>query len=334
MRAVAIISGRPEVVERAIPEIGLTDVLVEVERCGICGTDLHMPHRPEAEGLVPGHEIGGRVARLGPGATGLRRGQRVAVLPSARCGHCGPCRRDEVQLCLNQWSVALGFGRDGGYAEYVAVPASSCFVIPESMTAAQAALVEPYSVALHGVNLGSPRAGDSAVVVGAGPIGLLAVAALIGKGITDVTVVEPKQARADAALRLGAAKVVQDVADVPDGESGDCSVVLECSGVRGLVQEAIRVARPGGTVVVLGVPAEGELVSLVPRPWLRKEVGLKPSIWYTIRDFEEARAQLESGAVPTDVLGVAVRPLDQVAETFATIRTSELIKVQLDPTLR
>src|SRR5437899_1890234 len=141
MRAVAIIGGRPQVVDRPVPAPGPHDVLVQVERCGICGTDLHMPHRPEAEGLVPGHEIAGSVAAFGEQVTGVAIGQAVAVLPSSRCGECSACVRGDVQLCERQWAGALGFGRDGGYAEFVVVPESSCFPLPDGMTASQAALV-------------------------------------------------------------------------------------------------------------------------------------------------------------------------------------------------
>lgn len=333
MRAVAIVDGAPRPVERPMPAVGDDDVLVAIERCGICGTDLHLTHRPEAANIVPGHEVAGLVADLGRNVVGLAEGQRVAVLPSARCGVCPPCRRGEVQLCLNQWAGALGFGRDGGYAQYVAVPASSCFPVPDGMTAEQSALVEPYSVAIHGVNLGEPHPDDEAVVIGAGPVGLLAVAALLERGVSQITVVEPLATRAAVAAKIGATTVLSDVSELPDGEQSDRSLVLECSGASGLVEQSIRVARGGGRVVILGVPSAGELISIRPRGWTRKEVTVVPSIWYTIDDFGEAMSRISAGRLRPELLGVEVRSLDEVADTFAEIPTGSLVKVQLDPAL-
>lgn len=331
MRAAAIVDGKLEIVDRAVPAFGPHEVLIAIERCGVCGTDLHLPHRPEANSLVPGHEVAGVVADLGAEASGLRLGQRVSVLPSARCGICPPCRRGDVQVCLNQWSGALGFGRDGGYAEYVAVPVTSCYPTLNGMSAEHAALVEPYSVAIHGVSLGAPRPGDEVVIVGAGPVGLLSIAAAKARGVESVTVVEPSARRAQAAADFGATSVLHDVSELDDGESSERSVVLECSGAPGMVEQSIRVARVGGTVVILGVPSAGEIISIKPRGWTRKEVTVSPSIWYTLDDFTTARRRIAEEGVTPSMLSVQVRPLSQVADVFAEIPTGSLVKVQLDP---
>jgi NADPH2:quinone reductase len=292
-----------------------------------------MPHRPEASGLVPGHEVAGVVADHGRNVRGLAEGQRVAVLPSARCGVCEPCRRGEMQLCLNQWAGALGFGRDGGYAQYVVVPATSCYPVPAGMTSVQAALVEPYSVAIHGVNLGQPEPADEVVVIGAGPVGLLSVAALVERGVSQITVVEPMARRATAAAKFGATTVLQDVSELSEGDQTGRALVLECSGASGLVEQSIRVVRSGGRVVILGVPSVGERISILPRGWTRKEVTLVPSIWYTTADFSEAMRRIAAGRLDPDMLGVRVRGLAEVSETFAEIPTGSLVKVQLDPSL-
>jgi threonine dehydrogenase-like Zn-dependent dehydrogenase len=199
------------------------------------------------------------------------------------------------------------------------------------MTAEQSALVEPYSVAIHAVNLGAPGPGDEVVVVGAGPVGLLTIAALAAQGISQITVVEPSATRAAVASRLGAGTVLSDISELSDGETTERSLVIECSGASGLIEQSIRVARMGGRVVILGVPSVGEVISLSPRGWTRKEVGLIPSIWYTIADFEQARDRIAAGTLGPGLLEVEVRPMSTAAEVFDEIATGTLVKVQLDP---
>ncbi|MFD6517705.1 zinc-binding dehydrogenase [Rhodococcus sp. NPDC060176] len=332
MRAAAIVDGKLTLVERPIPQVGPADVLVKIERAGVCGTDLHMPHRAEAEGIIPGHEVSGTVTEIGTDVDAIAVGQRIAVMPSARCLTCDACLRGDVQLCYRQWEGALGFGRDGGYAEYVTVPAASCYPLPDGMSWAHAALVEPYSVALHGVNQASPKPTDAAIVIGAGPVGLLVTAVLAARGLTDITVVEPSELRASTAKRLGATTVLNGTESLPDGDTGNCALVVECSGADGLVQESVRLCRAGGTVVILGVPTEGRMVSLQPRKWLRKEISLKPSIWYTIDEFKSALETLAVSDLTDEALGLSTRRLDEAPDTFAEIPAGHLVKVQFDPT--
>lgn len=332
MRAAAIVDGKLTLVERPMPDIGPTDVLVRVERAGVCGTDLHLPHRTEAQGIVPGHEVAGTVARTGDDVVSVEVGQRVVVMPSLRCMACDACLRGDVQLCHRQWDTALGFGRDGGYAEFVAVPAQTCYPMPDGMSWAHAALVEPYSNALHAVNIASPGPSDAAVVTGAGPLGLLVTAVLATRGLTDITVVEPSELRAATAKRLGATRVVASTDELPDGDLGTCAVVVECSGADGLVEEAVRLCRAGGTVAILGVPKEGHHISIAPRKWMRKEVCVRPSIWYTIEEFKAAIQFLSVSGPADDVLGLTTRALHEAPETFAEIPTGLLVKVQFDPT--
>ncbi|WP_309630915.1 alcohol dehydrogenase catalytic domain-containing protein [Nocardioides zeae] len=312
------------------------EAMIRVERSGICGTDLHLVHRSESEGLTPGHEVAGTVVDLGPathGSAGLEVGARVAVLPSARCGACGPCVRGEEQMCTEQWNNALGFSRPGGYAELVTVPVSSCFRLADSTSFAQGALADPYAVALHGSSLAGLRPGDACVVLGAGAIGLFVVAALVAGGITDVTVVEPVPARAEAALALGAARAVSSSEQLTEATAPDVAAVLECSGADGLVVEAIRIVRHGGTVVVVGVPPEGRTVDLPPRPWMRKEVRLVPSIWYRVSDFARAVTDIGEGALDRFLAlphALEVRPLSDAPAWFDGAGGGAL-KVQLDP---
>jgi threonine dehydrogenase-like Zn-dependent dehydrogenase len=170
------------------------------------------------------------------------------------------------------------------------------------------------------------------VVIGAGPLGLLVTAVLAARGLTDITVVEPTELRASTAKRLGATRVLGDSEGLPDGDTGNCAVVVECSGADGRVEEAIRLCRAGGTVVILGVPKEGRVISVSPRKWMRKEISLKPSIWYTIDEFRSALVTLANGGLTDDALGLSTRRLDEAPSTFAEIPAGQLVKVQFDPT--
>lgn len=149
MRAVAMgPHGKLHVVDKPEPEPGPDDVVIAVERCGICGSDLHLRTSGMCPpGAVMGHEFAGRVAATGDQVRGLTEGQRVAVLPAGRCGVCRPCREGRDELCGDQLRVSLGLGiNDGAYAEYVSTGAATCFPLPEGMTWDQGALVEPYAV--------------------------------------------------------------------------------------------------------------------------------------------------------------------------------------------
>src|SRR5205823_6000953 len=140
-------------------------------------------------GAVMGHEFAGRVAQRGDGVDELAEGQRVSVLPALQCGMCDMCKAGKGQLCANQAGTALGLGtNDGAYAEYVRVPALSCYPLPDGMTAERGALVEPYAVGLHAVRRSRATKDTPVGIIGAGPIGLMTLAALRAEGIEHIAV--------------------------------------------------------------------------------------------------------------------------------------------------
>ena len=337
MRAVVTTpAGTLDVEERPRPDPGPDDVVIAVDRCGICGSDLHM----KTAGLLPpgavmGHEFGGRVAAAGSAVRGLAEGDRVAVLPCARCGVCRPCREGRTQLCTDQWRTALGLGfNDGGYAEYVRTPARACVPLAPAMTAEQAALVEPYAVALHAVRRSKAHPGAVVGVIGAGPIGLLTLAALRAKGVETVAVAERSATRADAARAMGATAVTGDASGLPGALDAEVDVVFECAGTVTTPQAALETVAVGGEVMLVGVTGPADQLALSSVLWIIKEIDVRASIAYTDEEFAEAVDAVARGAVDASRLVSAVRPLEDADAAFADLTGPEPpLKVLLSPQL-
>jgi 2-desacetyl-2-hydroxyethyl bacteriochlorophyllide A dehydrogenase len=329
MRAVVVADARVEVANLPDPTPGDGEVVIAVERCGICGTDLRLPENPRVQGLVPGHEIAGRIVDIAPHVAGLRLGTLVAVKPSDPCGYCGPCRREEPNSCPNQWPTHIGLARNGGYAEYLSAPSRNVVVVPDGLTAADAALAEPFAVALHGISLAPTPAGTTAAVIGAGPLGLLITVALLTRGV-DVTVVEPRPARAAAARSVGATFVHSSTLELEEGSYGATSLVLECSGAAGMAAEAVRLVRTGGSVILMATTSQP--LTLESGSWLRKEVAVRPSIGYSMTDFKAGMQAVAAGIVSPALLSTEERPLEEAQASFDALRDGEAVKIQLNPT--
>lgn len=336
MRAAAVATGGGlEIVDKPEPVPGVGEVVVAVERCGICGSDLHL----RASGMLPagavmGHEFGGRVVAQGPHAAGPAVGTLVSVLPARRCGTCEACTGGRSNLCQLQLATSIGLGwNDGGYAELVVVPASSCHVIPPATTSAQAALAEPYAVALHALARSRVRndSGLAVAVIGAGSVGLMCVAALARAGVDRLAVAEPRAARAAAATAMGAA-AFERAADVTTALGRPPDVVFEATGVADAPGQAVELAATGGQVVVLGAGAPGGLVPMPGLLWVLKEVDVVPSIAYTDAEFAEAAAAVALGAADMVAARAQHRPLAQAEQALDDLGKPDApVKVLLDP---
>ena len=336
MRAAAMTpEGHVEVEERAEPTPGPGEVVVEVERCGICGSDLHL----RSSGLLPvgavlGHEFAGRVVGGDPTRREPAHGARVAVLPARRCGACPACLDGRDNLCPAQITTAIGLGlHDGGYAERVVVPVASCHALPDEVTPERGALVEPYAVGLHAVGRSRVTADrDLAVaVIGAGSVGLMCVAALQREGIARVVVAEPRRGRAGVAASMGASVV--DRAEAISGVLGrPPEVVFEAAGSAATPARAVEVTAAGGQVVLLGVLGPGQPMEMPGLLWVVKEVDVVPSIAYTAREFAAAVAAVADGAVDAVVAASEVRPLCDAERSFGDLaRPDGPVKVLLVP---
>jgi threonine dehydrogenase-like Zn-dependent dehydrogenase len=250
--------GRLDITERARPELlRPDDVVLAVEMCGICGTDLKILELPQAHpatpGVILGHEILGVVVEVGPEA-GLNPGDRVVVAPNIGCGVCVYCRRGLPNQCPKM--TTIGIYEDGGMAGRVRVPASVCHRISSSVPAEVAVLAEPLSTVANGVRLANAFPGETAVVLGAGPAGLMFTALFAAAGAHVITV-EPAVPRAQLARTLGAeetldprdADVVAEVLELTDGIGADIAV----DAVGSQLATVLRVVRPAGRVVLFGM---------------------------------------------------------------------------------
>ena len=335
MRAVAYVDGALQVVDKPDPSPGPDEVVVAVERCGICGSDLHL-HRSGMlpPGAVMGHEFAGTVVGLGDEAIGVVEGTRVAVLPTVRCGTCRTCVEGRDAICLTQGARALGLGAlDGAYAEYVAIAAQSCFPMPPGMTPEQGALVEPYAVGLHAVRRSRTTAPGAKVgVIGAGPIGLMTLAALRASGVEDVAVAERSPTRAQLAAAMGATAVVDDADNLSGALDGELDVIYECAGVPAAPQSAMFQVRPGGEVVLVGITDPDQPLQLLSFLWIIKEVDVIGCLGYSSAEFAEGVAAVAGGVVDPELMVSEVRPLDAAQASFDDLlQPGGPIKLLLDP---
>ena len=209
-----------EIADLPTPSAGAGEVLIRVGACGICGSDVHGYDGSSGRRIPPivmGHEAAGRIAAVGAGVTGLVEGDRVTFDSTIYCGACGYCKRGEVNLCDHRQVLGVScvdYSRAGAFAEFVAVPARVVYKLPESISFAEAAMLEAVAVAIHGVSLAKISAESTALVVGAGTIGVLTLQALRAAGCKRVLVSDVDETRLKMAKELGAADVLLADKDV------------------------------------------------------------------------------------------------------------------------
>jgi 2-desacetyl-2-hydroxyethyl bacteriochlorophyllide A dehydrogenase len=337
----AAVLQRPGVVvveERPVPQPAPDEVLVEVDHCGICGTDIHMLFEGwGSPGLVAGHEFTGSIVALGSKVTGWEIGTPVVGGPSPRCGRCRRCREGKPSQCEDRRGPITD-GHDGAFARYVLVPEASLLRLPPGLSSRRAALAEPLAVALHGITRSGAAPGDRVMVIGAGPIGALSIAALVARGIGPVIAVEPGARRRELARRLGAAEVLDpgELETFPAWEPERISdravhVVLECSGKREAIEAGFHQLGRGGTLTLVGAGMEHP--SFDPNRFVLNELHVVGSFIYDQGGFHDALELLASDAFPTDLLIEAEDvTLDRLSETLAGLAEGRLAgKVMVVP---
>ncbi|WP_216210237.1 zinc-dependent alcohol dehydrogenase family protein [Amycolatopsis aidingensis] len=313
------------------PKPGDRQVVLRVGACGICGTDLHIADGhfpPTPYPIVPGHEFAGEIVEVGadvPG--GWRVGDRVAVDPSLFCGYCNPCRAGHGNLCAN-WG-ATGDTVDGAFAEYVAVPASTCYPLPDHLSFQEGALVEPVSCAVHGVRRVGVEAGERFLVVGAGTMGLI-MQQLLQRAGAAVTVVDRNLARLGRAAELGARAVAGDVAEL-DGERFDAAA--DCTGAVPAIEAAFDSLRRGGRLLVFGVAPEEARVALSPFRIYNDEITVVGSM-AVLHSYGAALDLVAKGMIDTASLLTDTLPLERFPDALSLMRSGSGLKVQVVPGAR
>jgi len=323
-------------IKRPVPAVG--EVLIDVRYCGICGSDLHMLGMTAdlvPAGHVLGHELTGVVAALGPGVAGWSEGERVVVLPMVACGQCYACRAGHSNLCERGGiDDGPGIGRPGGYAESVAVPAGMLRRLPSTVSDRDGALAEPLAVALRAIRLSGAGPGEPVCVLGAGPIGVLAVAGLLAAGFERVAVVEPGPGRRAAAERLGVRTAGPDEAadEIPGLFGGQRpTVVIDTTGHPSGAPLALRLLPAAGRLTVVGLPDAPTPLDLGLLAF--KEITVRGSLVYDERDFTAAVAHIAAGRVPCDRIITRVAPLDSAPAIVAELRggATNQVKMLLAP---
>ena len=282
--------GKMGYTRRPIPTPKDDEVLVKLEYVGICGSDMHY-YETGAIGdyvveppFVLGHEPGGTVVEVGSAVKHLKVGDRVALEPGKTCGHCEFCRQGKYNLCPEVVFFATP-PVDGVFQEYVAHEAALCFKLPDNVSTLEGALIEPLAVGFHAANQGGAHAGQTAVVMGAGCIGLVSMMALKAEGVSRVYVVDVMRKRLDKALELGADGVIngkdEDAVETVRKLTGGagCDLVIETAGTEITTRQAIHMAKKGANLVLVGYSKTGEMnlpMSLV----LDKELTFKTVFRY------------------------------------------------------
>jgi len=332
-----------ELLEVERPTVGAGELLVKVRACGICGSDVHGYDGSTGRRLPPiimGHEAAGLVEAVGEGVTGFSIGDRITFDSTVYCGSCFFCQKGQVNLCDNREVIGVStpdFRRMGAFAEYVTVPSRIAYHLPDDMPFTHAALIEAVSVAVHAVSLTPIQLEDTAVVVGAGMIGLLTLQATKLAGAGRVFVMDVDEARLDLARRMGATHVINSrdpkaaiavVFEATQGRGAD--VVLECVGTSPTVKLSLDSVRKGGSVTLVGNVAP--TVDLALQLVVTKQIRLQGSC-ASAGEYPACIALMSRGAIQVEPLLSAIAPLEEGIAWFKRLYAREpgLLKVVLEP---
>lgn len=313
--------GKPITIESlADPSPGAGDLLIRVDRCGICGTDLTMTKGgmwDYGANRQFGHEYAGEIIAIGSEVDGFRIGDNVAVLPSVACGHCAGCRLDNNVLCNASPDTAMH-----GFAELARVPAQNATRLPSVLSLADGALVEPLAISLYGIKHAGIQPGDRVLVLGGGTVALYALYWARRLGAGRMAAMSRSQRREGLSLAMGADVFVQygdnEVAEVIEALGGPPDVVLECVGAEGMMHKAVMHARQFGRIVSLGFCTAPDPV--VPAIASYKCVSMQFLVGYSMKEFHYIADQMDKGHVDPKAIVTNTVPLRDLPQTMDLLR--------------
>jgi len=335
-----------QLVDLPVPSPAADEVLIQVAACGICGSDVHGFDGSTGRRIPPlvmGHEAAGVVAAVGTAVAAFAIGERVTFDSTISCGNCRFCKDGAINLCDRREVLGVSCGdyrRNGAFAEYVAVPARIVYPLPDSLSFADAAMIEAVSVALHAVGLTAPAKGSSAMVVGAGMIGLLILQSLRAAGCGNIIVTDIDAGRLEMAKKLGATEIIQAgpesssdevaarVSELTGGHGVD--LVVEAVGTAATVRTAIESARKGATITLVG-----NLAPEVPLPLqivVTRQLRLQGSC-ASAGEYPQAMELMAKKTIDVAPMLSAIAPLTEGASWFERLysREANLMKVVLTP---
>lgn len=330
--------GEMHVQERERPEPESGEVLVNVGATGVCMTDYHMYHGSfEVETpVVLGHESAGAITDVGDGVEGFSVGDRVALNPVVPCNACSACKRGNTHLCENNVSIG-GAGEtviDGAFAEYVRVPATNVEDVGD-LPFEQAALAEPLGCCVHGVDRSGLGQGDSAALIGAGPIGLMLLQTLRNRGVAPIAVAELDDERRELAADLGADVVVdpreRDTVEAIRAEIGSVDAGIEVVGTVPTIQQAHDVTAKGGTTLIFGVPDQDATMEISPFDVYFQEIDVHGTYALSQESFERAVTLLRGGRIDAETLVTERIYFDDIPGAFDRMADADGLKKVVVP---
>jgi len=328
--------GEIEIVERETPTPAEWHVVVRVEACGVCGTDLHIfqGEFPARFPLIPGHEFAGVVEQAGQGVSALRPGDRVVIDPNMNCASCRPCQRGLTHLCRNL--IAIGVSADGGFATHCSLPARQAYKMPADMSFEVGAMAEPVACCVHGIERAQIRPGEVVVLLGAGLIGLVMLQLALLRGVSVAIVSEPDAEKRAMATAFGAAETVdpttQDLTEVVHKETGGsgADVVIDCVGGAQTSQQAVGLAGEGARVLLFGVAPPDAEIRVKPYDIYAREIVITGSF---INPFTHGAALrlLASGRVKVSEIISHRMALDDVPKAIEMLAARQARKIIVEP---
>ncbi len=327
-----------------MPSAGPGEVVLRVLRCSVCGTDKRIFTHGQKNVVPPaitGHEIVGSVHQIGPGVDGgLRQGQRVVVATVVGCGKCVYCRRKQYNLCES--FTALGYDYAGGFAEFVRIPAvavaqGNIIPIPSAMSLERAALVEPLSCCLNGEEYLNAQPGDRALVLGAGPIGMMHAAILKSRGCELVLVTDVSDERLSYVREFGLGQTVntansnaaERILEAAGGEKFD--VALTANSVKSTQSDALKLVRKKGRICFFaGIPKDDPIVPIDTNFIHYNEISVFGCFASNLKHYHEALAMVSRDDLPWDRFLTHRFKLDDMVKAFAVVEAGQGIKMVID----
>lgn len=329
-----------EIEEKEEPISQNGNVLIDVKKAGICGSDIHYWDVGAPSGLVMGHEYCGIVTNPGD-RNDLKVGDRVTALPISPCGHCPACLKGNPQFCPETWTYATGLSltNPGAFAPKMAIRSDMILKVPDTISDNEVAMVEPTAVGLHAVHLANIEVGNKVLVIGGGIIGLVSAMLAKMEGASYVALTETNPNRGKRAVSTGVAdewfnandeKTIENLLEITNG---GFDVVLDCCGNTPAVSSALTMVKPGGKVVLAGVS-----LSTITFPSIMavmKEITVQGAIAYTKEEFQTCIELMANKQIDVERFVDDIVPLERVQESFErlTSGTDSAVKILVDPNL-
>lgn len=313
---------RVEEIPKPSPKAG--EVLIKVKACGICGTDVHIFNGdkgcfPTPAGTVLGHEFSGIVEAVGEGVKQISVGDRVCVDPNKLCGDCYYCKSGIGHFCENM--IGIGTGVNGGFAEYCAVPQSQVYKIADSTSYEAAAMTEPTACCVHGIDMCDISCGDTVAIIGGGMIGMIMLQLAKLSGAGKLIMIEPVAEKRTIAEKLGADLCIDPIGNdvkkvLVENGINRISAVIECVGKTSTIEQAIDIAGKKSVVMMFGLTAPDDTISIKPFEIFQKEIVLKSSF---INPHTQKRALelIDSGKIDVSSVVYSCEPIESLPKILA-----------------